>query len=142
MKWKDLKIGYKIGISIAVMILLSGIIGGVALIGMMKIQEDSVNLSSIYIPTINESYSLDKQWHEVIQNLQAYDNSGDEYYIKKAKNRIGKFLTSADILIQVSAQNAKLQNSNQDFVRIREQVKQLRLHWKIMKSWKNKFILL
>ncbi|HEY9123279.1 MAG TPA: HAMP domain-containing methyl-accepting chemotaxis protein [Bacteroidales bacterium] len=124
MKWKDLKIGYKIGISIAVMILLSGIIGGVALIGMLKIQEDSVNLSSIYIPTINESYSLDKQWHEVIQNLQAYDNSGDEYYLKKAKNRIGKFLASIDILIQVSAENAKLQNSNQDFVHIREQVKQ------------------
>jgi len=41
MKWKDLKIGYKIGVGFATMIMLSLIIGIIAFINMNKIQNET-----------------------------------------------------------------------------------------------------
>jgi methyl-accepting chemotaxis protein len=123
MKWKDLKIGYKIGLSISAMILLSAVIGGVAVYNMLKIQNETVNLSEKYIPTINESFYLDKYWHEVVQLIQAYDNTGESYYIKKAKARLDKFNASLDNLIKVTSESKKLENSNSVFIQIKEQAK-------------------
>jgi methyl-accepting chemotaxis protein len=123
MKWKDLKIGYKIGLSISAMILLSAIIGGVAVVNMLKIQTETVNLSEKYIPTINESFYLDKYWHEVVQLMQSYDNTGDNYYIKKAKARLDRFNNSLELLIQVTSESKKLENSHNDFLLIKEQAK-------------------
>jgi methyl-accepting chemotaxis protein len=123
MKWKDLKIGYKIGLSISAMILLTAIIGGVAVYNMLKIQNETVNLSEKYIPTINESFYLDKYWHEIVQYTQAYDNSGDSYYLKKIKTRLEKFNASLELLIQVTSESKKLENSHNDFLLIKDQAK-------------------
>lgn len=122
MKWKDLKIGYKIGIGFASMIFFAIIISIVAIYNMSKIQDETVNLSDTYIPTINESFYLDKYWHEVIQLLQAYDNTGEGYYIKKVKARIDKFNGSLDLLIQMTSQSKKLENTNKEFILLKDEV--------------------
>jgi len=122
MKWKDLKIGYKIGVGFSTMIMLSLIIGIIAFINTNKIQNETINLSGKYIPTINESFYLDKDWHEVIQLIQAYDNCGDAYFIRKAKGRIDKFIISLDLLIQMTDSSKKLENSNIEFREIKNDI--------------------
>ena len=122
MSWKDLKIGYKIGIGIATMIFFAAIIGAIAVYNLAKIQKDAVNLTEKYIPTINESFYIDKYWHEVIQLLQAYDNSGDPYFIKRVKTKLEKFNTSLDALIKLTSENTKLETSKNEFLKIKEEV--------------------
>jgi methyl-accepting chemotaxis protein len=122
MKWKDLRIGYKIGIAVGIMIFLAAIIGGVSVLTMKKIQREAVNLTQRYIPTINETFYIDKYWHEVIQLLQAYDNSGDPYYIDRVKTKIEKFNASLETLIKLSAENKQLANVIQEYQKIKQDV--------------------
>jgi len=121
-KWKDLKIGYKLGIGFFTVMLIAIIIEVIALVNMSKIKKETNNLSEKYIPTINESFYLDKYWHEVIQMLQAYDVSGDSYFIRKTKNRLDKFTESLETLIKVTSESAKLKNTNTDFLLIRDEI--------------------
>jgi methyl-accepting chemotaxis protein len=122
MKWQDLNIGYKIGIGFATMIIVAAIIGGIAFYNMSKIQNETINLSEKYIPTINESFYLDKYWHEIIQLLQAYDSYGDGYYIKRAKSQLVKFNSSLDMLIQVTSDSKKHENTYTEFKQIKDDV--------------------
>lgn len=122
MKWKDLRIGYKIGIAVGIMILLAAIIGGASVLTMIKIQREAVNLTQRYIPTINETFYMDKYWHEVIQLLQAYDNSGDPYYIDRVKSKLEKFNVSLDALIRLSSSNKQLSNVVQEYQKIKQDV--------------------
>jgi len=122
MKWQDLKIGYKLGIGFCTMILIAFLIGVIAFVNMSKIKNETKNLSENYIPTIDESFYLDKYWHEVIQMLQSYDNSGDGYYIRKTRNRLDKFNASLELLIKVTGESTKLKNTNSDFLQIRDDV--------------------
>ncbi len=122
MKWQDLNIGYKIGIGFTTMIIVAAIIGCIAFYNMSKIQKETIKLSEKYIPTINESFYLDKYWHEVIQLMQSYDNNGDNFYIKKTKNILVKFNSSLDILIQMTSDSKKHENTNSEFKQIKEDV--------------------
>ncbi|MCX7987132.1 MAG: methyl-accepting chemotaxis protein [Bacteroidales bacterium] len=122
MKWKDLRIGYKIGVAVGIMILLAAIIGGASVLTMIKIQKEAVNLTQRYIPTINETFYMDKYWREVIQLLQAYDNSGDPYYIERVKNKLTKFNSSLDALIRLSSENKQLASVVQEYQKIKQDV--------------------
>jgi methyl-accepting chemotaxis protein len=122
MNWKDLKIGYKIGIGFSAMIMLAAIIGVIAFVNMNRLKDESVNLSEKYIPTINESYYLDKNWHEVIQVLILYDNSGDYFYLKKANAKIDKFLVSLELLLKVTSESKKLENTYTEFLKLKDEV--------------------
>jgi methyl-accepting chemotaxis protein len=122
MKWKDLNIGYKIGIGFSAMILISAIIGIIAFVNMNKIQNETVNLSEKYIPTINESFYLDKFWHEQIQLLQAYNTDGEPYYINKVKLKLEKFNYSLDQLIIATDSSKKLESSHTIFLSLKADV--------------------
>ncbi len=122
MKWKDLRIGYKIGVAVAIMILLAAIIGSVAVITMGKIQKEAVNLTENYIPTINETFYTDKYWHEIIQYLQAYDNTGDPFYINKVKGRLEKFNTSLEALIRITSSEKHLSKVVEEYNKIKQNV--------------------
>jgi methyl-accepting chemotaxis protein len=121
-KWQDLKIGYKLGIGFFSVMLIAIIIGIIAFVNMSKIKSETDNLSEKYIPTINESFYLDKYWHEVIQMLQAYDNCGDSYYYRKVRNRLDKFVTSLEVLIKLTGESSKLKTTNSEFILIRDEV--------------------
>ncbi len=121
MKWKDLKIGYKIGVAIAVMIFLGAMIGAISVINMIKIQKEAVKLTEEYIPTINESFYIDKYWHEIIQLLQAYDNSGEPYYLNRVKSKLEKFNVSLETLIKITSENKNLENTKKEFLKIKEE---------------------
>ena len=88
MKWQNLKIGVKIGLGFSIMILIAAIIFGVAFVNMSKIQKETVSLSNEYIPAISDAFLIDQGWKEVSSLLQSYDFTGDDYYIKKAKDTI------------------------------------------------------
>lgn len=106
-KWQDLKIGIKIGIGFGVLILLSAIIGTIAITNMSKIQVETNHLSTESLPSVNESVRADKDWREVIVNLKAYDHLRDTYYLNRANESIAKFEHSLKTLISLAENSEK-----------------------------------
>ena len=121
-KWQDLKIGYKIGIGFSCMILLSAIIGAIAFFNMGKIQKDTVSLSGEYIPAINEANQVSQGWKEITANMQAFDLTGDDYYLKKAKSRLTKFKGSLGKIVDITRTSKSLNSSYNDFITIQKDV--------------------
>ncbi len=122
MNWKDLKIGYKIGLGFSIMMFAAVAIGVMAHINMSKIQDDSVSLTDEYIPVINGSFLLDKYWHEVSQSLQAYGISNDQYYIIRLKSKLERFELELSKVIAVTEKSAKMKGSLNDLLEIKSKI--------------------
>jgi methyl-accepting chemotaxis protein len=105
-KWNDLKIGTKIGLGFGLLIFLAAVIGGIATISMSKIQDETNYLSTESLPSVNESFRIDKDWREVQFYLQAYDYVRDSYYLDRANQYLTKYTHSLDALIKL-ANNSK-----------------------------------
>lgn len=101
-KWDDLKIGVKIGIGFGLLIILAGVIGLIGFFSMGKIQTETKYLANESLPSVNESVRTDKDWREILINMQAFDYSRDDYYYTRAKEYLGKFTHSLDALINIS----------------------------------------
>ena len=119
MKWENLKIGYKIGLGFSILITLAAMISIVAFYNMSKIKTGTFSLSKLYIPVIIESFDIDKNWHEVTQMLQSYDNSGDKFYMDKLKTRMARFKHSIDQLIELTGSLKKIESSKIEFINIK-----------------------
>lgn len=122
MKWQDLKIGVKIGIGFSIMIFIAALIGGIALFNMSRIQRETVSLTKEYIPTINGSFQIEDNWKDITSLIQAYDVTGDDFYLKKAKARLTKFQDAIGKLIDISSKSKNLSSRKDDFVAIQNDV--------------------
>ena len=118
MKWKDLRIGSKIGIGFSVIILLITVIEGISYKNMGKIKAGASDLSREYIPVINNSYQIDELWNETSQLLSMYDFSGDDYYLNKAEVWLAKFKDIIGNLIDLTASSKNFKSSHDKFVSI------------------------
>lgn len=116
MNWKNLKIGYKIGAGFLLLVILTAVIGFLSFLNMSTIQKETKSLSGEYIPTINESFQLEKNWQDIIQYTNMYDKTGDAFYLKKAKLRIEKFKQSLVSLINLTETSENLKGSKEVFV--------------------------
>jgi methyl-accepting chemotaxis protein len=105
-KWNDLKIGTKIGVGFGMLIFLAVVIGGISTISMSKIQDETNFLSNESLPSVNESFRIDKDWREVLFFLQAYDFVRDPYYLERADQYLTKYTNSLNALIKI-ADNSK-----------------------------------
>lgn len=135
MRWQDLKIGVKIALGFTVMIIIAALITIIALINMSSIQKETGTLSKEYIPTISDAFQIDQNWKEISALLQAYDLTGDEYYVKKAKARLAKFKTALTKLIDITSNSKRLSSSKNDFVTIQTDVDKFE---KILNSYESK----
>jgi methyl-accepting chemotaxis protein len=105
-KWTDLKIGTKIGTGFGMLIFLAVVIGGISTFSMSKIQDETNFLANESLPSVNESFRIDKDWREVLFFLQAYDYNRDSYYLTRADQYLTKYTNSLDALIKI-ANNSK-----------------------------------
>lgn len=103
------------------MVVLAGLIGLVAYLRMGRIQTETDKLSSDYIPAISESFSLSQSWIEITKSLQAYDISGDDYYLNRAKTRLNRFSTAIDNLNTITGTSEKLKSSHEDIVNLKKE---------------------
>ena len=107
-KWADLKIGTKIGVGFGALIILAAAIGAIASFSMGKIQDETNVLANESLPSVNESFRLDKDWKEILYYLQAYDYSRDQYYLDRANQNLTKFANSLESLIKITNSSQKL----------------------------------
>jgi len=106
-KWTDLKIGTKIGIGFGMLIFLAALIGIISIISMRQIQKETDFLANESLPSVNESFRLDKDWREIMFFLQAYDYVRDSYYLDRADQYLIKYSNSLDGLIKIADRSKK-----------------------------------
>jgi methyl-accepting chemotaxis protein len=107
-KWSDLKIGTKIGIGFGTMIFLAMIIGVIASINMRKIKSETSILANESLPSVNESFRIDKDWREILYYMQAYDYSRNPYYLNRADQNLTKYRHSLNALTNISENSHKV----------------------------------
>lgn len=120
MNWKDLRIGVKIGLGFLVMVILAGVIGLVAYMKMTQIQSETNKLSSEYIPAINESFLIEQSWLEIMKNLQAYDGTGDDYFIKKSKTKLARLNNALKSLVDITNKSERLKSSHESILNLKK----------------------
>ncbi|HNZ71203.1 MAG TPA: methyl-accepting chemotaxis protein [Prolixibacteraceae bacterium] len=112
-KWNDFKIGTKIGIGFGLLIFLAALIGGISIVSMRQIQGETNTLANESLPSVNESFRLDKDWKEIMFYLQAYDYIRNPYYLDRANQYLVKYSNSLDGLIKIAGKSKKLNISNE-----------------------------
>lgn len=124
MRWKDLKIGYKIGSGFFILVLLSAIIGILSFLNMGRIQKETKSLSNEYIPSISESFQLEKNWQEVIQLFSLYDKTGEAYYLNRAKSKVDKFKQALESMSSLTDKSENLKSRHGIFVELQNSFNQ------------------
>lgn len=120
MRWKDIRIGSKIGIGFLIIILLIIIIEGISYFNIGKIKKDAAGLSQEYIPVINKSNQIGELWEEANQLLSMYDLSGDEFYLNKTKGKLSKFKEIIGNLSDITRDSKNFQASNNKILDIQK----------------------
>lgn len=110
-RWDNLKIGSKITIGFGFLSLMALVIGGIAIINMSRIQDETHSLANESLPSVNESFRADKNWREIMNSLQAFDFTRDPYYLDRADKYLKMFNNSIDGLINISLSSDLLANS-------------------------------
>ncbi|HPR30832.1 MAG TPA: methyl-accepting chemotaxis protein [Prolixibacteraceae bacterium] len=107
-KWADFKIGTKIGIGFGMLILLAAVIGIISVVNMTKIKDETNILANESLPSVNESFRIDKDWREVMFYMQAYDFIRDPYYLDRTDQYLTKYTQALGALIKISDQSVKV----------------------------------
>lgn len=100
MNWKDIKIHIKLLITSGITLILSVIIGVIGITNLNRINNNTKDIVLYYLPVVNNSYKVDKHWHEAINYLSEYNHTGNLYFSDKVLLRAERTLSAIDGIIQ------------------------------------------
>ncbi|RLD85271.1 MAG: hypothetical protein DRJ07_03405, partial [Bacteroidetes bacterium] len=99
MNWKDLKIYIKLLVTSGITLLLAVIIGVIGITNLNRINDNTKDIVSYYLPVVNNSYKVDKHWHEAINYLTEYNYTGNPYFSDKVLVRSERTLSAIGEII-------------------------------------------
>ncbi len=122
MGWKDINILTKLLIAFGITLIFTIVIGAIGIYNLNRINDNTKQTAVNYLPVVNNSYKVDKYWHEVMNYFSEYNYSGDKYFSNKVEQRIKR--TSAAINeITFKAKSAKLsEESTRKVTTIKSQI--------------------
>jgi methyl-accepting chemotaxis protein len=120
----DIKIYQKLFIISGLTLLFSLFIGILGISKLNTINQTTSNLAKYYLPIVNNSYKVDRVWHELNNSLDNYNHTGKDYFAKKILAQKDKILFAISN-IENNSQNAGLNEINiQKISRIKSQVEE------------------
>ncbi len=117
MNFKNLKLGVKLSIGFGVLILISIVLGSIAVVDMSRISTESSYLDQEYIPIVRIATDLRGAANRVMYQMRGYTYTEDNQYYKSAINEIaalkkalndGKDLQSRAERLQALAEQLKI----------------------------------
>ncbi len=122
MGWKDINILTKLLIAFGITLVFTIVIGAIGIYNLNRINDNTKQTAVNYLPVVNNSYKVDKYWHEVMNYFSEYNYSGDPYFSNKVEQRITR--TAAAINeIMFKAKAAKLsEESTRKVTTIKSQI--------------------
>ncbi|MEN8119222.1 MAG: methyl-accepting chemotaxis protein [Bacteroidota bacterium] len=134
MNWKDIKIHFKLLIASGITLILAIIIGIIGITNLDRINNNTKDIALYYLPVVNNSYKVDKHWHEVINYLAEYNYSGNQYFSDKVIVRSERTLSAIGEIIlkgeaaglnkEIIEKLLKIQSQIIDFLSVFEEYKQ------------------
>ena len=128
MTWRDLKIRNKVGLGFGTVVLLSVVASLILLVNLLKVNTEINTLSNKHIPSVNESSKMDRFWENTNGNLNAFDLSGNPYYMQLANNQFDSFVKALDILIELSDTTETNNKDGVDLTNLKKLATQFKIH--------------
>jgi signal transduction histidine kinase len=113
-RWRDQKLGVKLGLGFGVLILVFSILGIMVLINMRDIQKQSRIMGEDYIPMVATTYNMEHFTHEAMHAMLGYSLSEEDHYYHTARDhikRIEQYYRLVDSMIHASVPLEKFSES-------------------------------
>jgi methyl-accepting chemotaxis protein len=111
MNWKNFKIGQKLAIGFGLLILISGILGIIAVINMSNISTQSNYLANEYVPEVEVANNIERHSLLTMFNMRGYGFTEEVNFLNTGRDELKKlksYLKDAETLAQKSTQLVKL----------------------------------
>jgi methyl-accepting chemotaxis protein len=113
--FKNMKMGLKMTIGFGVVILLVVVVGGLAIINMLQIQEQSNSLKNEYIPEVDLANNIERNALQVMYNMRGFSLKFDENFYELGQEFMAELNNYLD-------QAEQLANEYDALVKLREDV--------------------
>ncbi len=102
--FKDLKLGVRLGVAFGIMILITLILGGVAIVKMKAVDVDSVKLSREYVPEAKLSGELEREMYATMFAMRGFGLSGDQKFFNEGMTAIARVKSTIGEAEKLAAQ--------------------------------------
>jgi methyl-accepting chemotaxis protein len=110
---KNLKLGVKIGGGFGILILISVILGGLAILNMKGVESDAETMAQAYVPEVEVSTEIERNSLLTMFAMRGYALSEEQHFLDQGRQRLKKvraFLDEARNLAQSSEHLVKLKD--------------------------------
>jgi methyl-accepting chemotaxis protein len=114
MNWKNLKIGQKLGVGFGTLVVITALIGLMAIINMSDVRQQNIFLSEEYIPQIEIGDNIERYAREAMLNSRGYRYTEEKEFLEQGKNdlqHIKRYITEAGQLSSQASQLEFLKNN-------------------------------
>ncbi len=114
MKFNDLKLGQKLGVGFGILILISILLGIIAIVNMQSISVKSGHLAEDYIPEVEIASALERHSLLTMYGIRGYHFTGQTSYLTEGQSNLQKvqiYLIQAEELGRNSEELVKLKES-------------------------------
>jgi len=122
MNWKDLKLGAKLAVGFGLLILISMILGGIAVYNMTNISTKSTHLADEYVPEVNLANQLERNARETMYNMRGYSLSENEKYLQEGRNYLSKVESNISQARQLANESTQLDKLNEEINNVESNV--------------------
>src|SRR6056297_1163057 len=114
MNWKNFKIGQKLAIGFGLLIIISCILGAIAVINMSNISTQSNYLANEYVPEVEVANSIERHSLLTMFNMRGYGFTEETRFLNTGREELKKlksYLKDAESLARESTQLVKLEGA-------------------------------
>ncbi len=111
--FKNMKLSVKIGVGFGLLIVIAGILGGVAVYNMKNVETNSNMLAQEYVPEVELANNVERYSLLTMYNIRGYGFTEEEQYLKLGNENlaeVNKWLDECDKLAQQAPHLAKLKD--------------------------------
>jgi methyl-accepting chemotaxis protein len=118
MNWKDLKLGGKLAVGFGLLIMISVLLGGLAVFNMTSIKTQVTYLGGEYVPEVNIAMEIERSARETMYDMRAYGLTEDDAYLQRGMESLQQVKRSVN-------DARKLANSSTQLVLLNESLDDL-----------------
>lgn len=114
MNWKNFKIGQKLAIGFGLLILISGILGVLAIVNMSSVSSNSTALAHEYVPEVEVANNIERHSLLTMYNIRGYGYTEDEKFLNEGRSELQlvfKYLKEAQELADKSPNLERLRGA-------------------------------
>ncbi len=90
MNWKNLKLGQKLAVGFGALIIISIILGAIAVTNMSNIKKDNSYLANEYLPEIEIANNIERTFLMAMFELRGYNYSEENEFLQKGRDELSK----------------------------------------------------